>query len=167
MNILVLYDSLYGNTRKVAHAIGDALQAEGAVQVRNIEEVPAETFLAPDLLIVGAPTHRFQPSPAIQHCLHSLPADSLRGIKVAAFDTRIDPATIRSGVLRFMVKTGGFAARKIEKQLKRKGGLPVIAADGFTVTDTKGPLLEGEMKRAADWGRRIAAVVSAGAEAVG
>lgn len=63
---------------------------------------------------------------------------------------------IKNKVFRFVVKTGGFAAKSIEKKLKMKGGHPVVEPAGFEVLDKEGPLLEGELERAAVWARQIA-----------
>lgn len=159
MNIVILFDSYFGNTRKVAETIAEALRPAGDVTVLDIKSVDAADFEAPDLLIVGSPTRGFKPSTHTLEFFTKLPKDALRGVQVAAFDTRIALHTIESGILRFLVKTGGFAAKAIEKRLKRKGGEPVIPHDGFCVTDTEGPMLEGELERAREWGERIGAAV--------
>jgi hypothetical protein len=57
------------------------------------------------------------------------------------------------------MKTFGYAAEPIAARLARRGGIPAAEAQGFAVMDTKGPQ-EGEIERAAAWGRHIAAAVS-------
>jgi len=71
---------------------------------------------------------------------------SLKGVKIATFDTRV-PAT--------WVKIFGFAAGKIEKQLKSQGGKSVVKPEGFFVAGTRGPLVEGELERASKWAQEI------------
>jgi menaquinone-dependent protoporphyrinogen IX oxidase len=40
MNSIVIYASRYGNTRKIAEAIGDALRLHGTTQLFAAEEAP-------------------------------------------------------------------------------------------------------------------------------
>ena len=57
MNILVVYDSMYGNTEKIAQAIGTATEAT----VLHVNQVKEEHLAGLDILIVGSPTQAFQP----------------------------------------------------------------------------------------------------------
>jgi hypothetical protein len=79
-------------------------------------------------------------------------------VRVAAFDTRFKADELDSSGLRFLVKTGGYAAKRIADRLKRAGGSLVVPPEGFYVEDTEGPLKPGELERAADWATRVAAV---------
>jgi len=56
---------------------------------------------------------------------------SLIGVKVATFDTRFNADEIKSAGLRFIVKTGGYAGRRIANQLKKAGGNLIVPAEGF------------------------------------
>jgi flavodoxin I len=107
------------------------------------------------LLIVGSPTRGFRPTEAITHFLKSIVPNSLAGVKITAFDTRIATADIKSTPLQFMVKIGGYAARPMADVLVKKGGLLITPPEGFFVEGKKGPLKAGELERAADWARRI------------
>ena len=156
MKALILFDSLFGNTQKVAEAIGDALRHDFDVEVTALKTIDAAHFNPPDLLILGAPTHEFRPSPPTVEFLHKIPDGCLESIPVAAFDTRINLDSIKSRVFRFVVKTGGFAAKSIEKKLKMKGGRPLVESAGFEVLGKEGPLLDGELERAARWAGQIA-----------
>jgi len=79
MKAMVVYDSTYGNTEKIAQAIGDAITAE----VLRVTDVNPSDLKTSDLLIVGSPTHEGRPTPAIQHLLKTL-GPALRGVNVAA-----------------------------------------------------------------------------------
>ncbi len=151
MKALIIYDSFFGNTEQVARSICTALGQQGAVSAIRVGEARPEQLAGLDLLIVGSPTRQFRPSPAIQAFLRTIPADQLKGVKVAAFDTRIAPEDIKQPVLRFFVSTMGYAAPRIAKQLAAKGGEPVKAPEGFVVVNSEGPLREGELERAAGW----------------
>jgi flavodoxin len=156
MNALVVFDSAYGNTGKIAHAIGEGICQFTPSQVRHVEQVSADNLNAVDLLVVGSPTQRFSPTPAITTFLKSLPNGSLNDVRVAAFDTRFTVAKIAEiRVLEFFVNIFGYAAVPIAKQLTRKGGLLTTEPEGFYVADTEGPLLENELERARDWGQAL------------
>ncbi|NPV87132.1 MAG: flavodoxin family protein [Anaerolineae bacterium] len=151
MTALVIYDSVFGNTEKIALAIGDALRAKEAVSVLKVEQATVDDMMEAALLVVGSPTRAFQPTPEIKKLLGSIPRNGLKGVKVAAFDTRAEIETVGSAVLTFFVKLFGYAAEPIAKQLQRKGGQLVAPPEGFFITDTEGPLKEGELERAARW----------------
>lgn len=106
---------------------------------------------------MGSPTRAFRPTPAISKLLAGLAGQALAGVKVAAFDTRIDLSDIGSAVLRSFVRLFGYAAGPIAKRLAKKGGELVVPPEGFSVAGTEGPLKEGDLERAADWARRILA----------
>ena len=154
MKTLVIYDSFFGNTEKIAQAIGDALGAPADVRVLRVGEVKPEQLGGNGLLIVGSPTRGFRPTPAVAEFLKGIPAGALKGVKVSAFDTRIALEDIKSPVLRTMVKIGGFAAKPIADGLKKKGGELAAAPEGFFVEGQEGPLKEGELERAAAWAKR-------------
>ena len=147
MKALVIFDSVFGNTGQIARAIGGAI----AVETRPVDEVTPEMLTGLEVLIVGSPTRGFRPTEGISKFLDSLARTQLKGVSVAAFDTRIDLQTIDSSVFRFIVDKGGYAANTIAKQLKNKGGQEVIPAEGFLVTGEQGPLKDGELVRAAAW----------------
>ena len=157
MRALVVYDSVFGNTEKIARQIGAALGAAGEVQVLRVSEVPAPLPAGLDLVVVGSPTRKFRPTPAIGGFLKSLAKGGLRGVRAAAFDTRICPQDIPAGILRFLVSRLGYAADPIARRLEAGGGLLAAPAEGFCVRGTEGPLREGELERAAAWARGLRA----------
>jgi hypothetical protein len=57
-----------------------------------------------------------------------------------------------------VVKTGGYAAKRIANQLKRAGGSLIAPPEGFYVEDTEGPLKDGELERAANWAEGLLTV---------
>jgi len=157
MKAMVIYDSKFGNTEKVAQAVGAALAPKGNAAVVNVADVRPEQLVGVDLLLVGSPTWGGRPTPAITNWLKSLPANGLQGVQVAGFDTRGDMSQITSRFLTALVGFFGFAADPISKQLAKKGGTVTIQPEGFVVVDREGPLVEGELERAAKWARQIVA----------
>jgi flavodoxin len=158
MNAIVIYESVYGNTRAIAEAIAEGLGA----QAMTTDEAPGHAFLA-DLLVVGGPTHmhgmptarslRASPEestpsgPALRDWLADLPQTS--GARAAAFDTRFGKAVWLTGA----------ASRGIAKRLDRLG-YTVVETASFLVADGEGPLVDGELERARRWGEELAASLS-------
>ena len=149
MNILVVYDSYFGNTEKIAQEIGRSFGDD--VPVKRPADIDTGSLSSLDLLVVGAPTRAFRPSDAIKAFLKEIPNDSLKGVKVAAFDTRIDPNDIGNPILKFMMGIFGYAAQPIAKGLVKKGGVLVGEPMGYVVLDSEGPLREGELERVTVW----------------
>ena len=153
MKALVIYDTFFGNTEQVARAISDSLGAESAAI--RVTEAKHEQLKGLGLLVVGSPTRAFRPSKPINDFLNGIPRDALRGVRVAAFDTRMSEADIGSPLLGFMVKVFGYASKPISDKLVRKGGELAAQPEGFIVEASEGPLRSGELERAAAWAKRI------------
>ena len=157
MEALVIYDSFFGNTERIARSIGNALGRLEDVGIIRIANVKPEQLNGLNLLIVGSPTRSFRPTPAIKNFLKSIPKNGLKGVKVAAFDTRMTKEEIESAVfiLRILVNIFGYAAKPISDRLEKKGGELIASPEGFFVHGTEGPLKEGELERASDWAKQI------------
>jgi flavodoxin len=140
---MVVYDSVYGNTEKVAQAIGDGIGA--GAQVIRAAAVQASDLEGLELLVVGSATHGGQPTEALQGFMVRAEGISLDGIKVAAFDTRLATK---------LVAIFGYAAKRIAAELEGRGGKLVAPPEGFVVRGRRGPLQEGELERATAWGRK-------------
>ena len=144
MKTLVVYDSVYGHTKTIAQTIGDAIPGE--VEVLHAKEANASKLGAYDLLIVGAPTHGARPSPDAKAFLDQIQPFTLKGMNVAAFDTRMTNK---------LITLFGVAAPKIAKALQEQGGTLVGSPEGFFVTGGEGPLKKGEVERAAAWAKGL------------
>jgi flavodoxin len=156
MKTLVVYDSEFGNTEKIARAIAAALGPQETVAVKRVGEVQPPQLAGLDLLVVGSPTQRFRPTPAINQLLKELPSGALAGVRVAAFDTRLTEAELgQNRVLGFFVGIFGYAAKPIADQLEKQGGTPAAPPEGFYVAGMEGPLLEGELARAEKWAGQL------------
>jgi flavodoxin I len=144
MKVVVVFDSVYGNTESVAKAIGAAIP--GQVQVLRVAEANPAALGPPDLLIVGGPTYGGRISEAMKVFLEGIPADALVGTRVAAFDTRLPTLSVH---------VFGYAAPKIAEHLQGKGGTLVGSPEGFFVKASEGPLKEGDLERAAQWAKGL------------
>jgi flavodoxin I len=146
MRALVIYDSFFGNTEQIARAIAASLGSAAEVGVVKVGDVELAQLVGLSHLIVGSPTRGFRPTPAIVEFLASIPAESLQGVKVAAFDTSIPKKD-----MPFFIRLGGYAAKPISEALQKKGGELVLPPEAFYVEGQEGPLKEGELERAALW----------------
>ena len=163
MRALVVYESMYGNSRAIAEAIAEGL---GDVEVLPVHEA-AELDLDVELLVVGGPTHihglattrsrqaaveaakdaHVEPGatkpPGLRVWLRDLQRGD--GAHAAAFDTRLDRSPLVTGV----------AARGIARRLRRHG-YDLLGCESFLVSDSEGPLEHGELDRAHIWGAELA-----------
>ena len=151
MNVFVLYDSQYGNTKKIAEAIAAAFPKPHSVKVFPVEEVDhSDCCKTIDLLFVGSPTQGGRPTNGLSEFLNDIPPEELKGLKFAAFDTRMAIQDV-NWFLRFVMGRVGFAAPKIAKILVAKGGKLAAPPEGFIVTGKEGPLKDNELTRAKAW----------------
>ncbi|GAB3058039.1 flavodoxin family protein [Sediminivirga luteola] len=156
MKALIVIETCFGNTEQIAHAIADGLRTGGA-DIEVIQAADAPTPQGFDLLLVGSPTHSMGlPKAATRHQARAKgghPNDtgiaewldaltSLAGQRVAAF------STITGGIF------SGSASKAIEKRL-RKLNATVVGREDFTVRGTEGPLADGEIERANNWGTSL------------
>lgn len=142
MNSIVVYDSQYGNTERIARTITETLRAFGLARAIRVDLAHQLSFEGVDLLIVGSPTQGFRPTVAMQSFLGHL-SDQLSGdLAVACFDTRFHGLLWKNS-----------AAPRMAKQLRALGADLLAAPESFFVQSMKkeGPLLDGEEERATTW----------------
>ncbi|HLM85696.1 MAG TPA: flavodoxin domain-containing protein [Solirubrobacteraceae bacterium] len=163
-NAIVVYESVYGNTRALAEAIAAGLDAS-VLPVQKAGDAAAEA----ELVVVGGPTHMHGLStarsrqmavagahedggmtvepladqePGLRRWLSELPRCD--GHRAAAFDTRLDRAPWMTGM----------AARGVARRL-RQHGFEMLGTESFLVEDAEGPLEQGELERAHAWGEQL------------
>jgi flavodoxin len=151
MSILIVYDSIFGNTGQVAKAMADELALSHEVKLASVQEARTLDFAGIDLLVVGSPTRGFRPTPEIQEFASR--ADLPK--RAAVFDTRIDLDTIHPAPLRWVVQAGGYAAERLANELTEQGCTLVGEPGGFVVLGQEGPLRDNELQRAAAWARSL------------
>ncbi len=143
MKVLIVYDSQFGNTEKVAKAIAAVLGTKDDVKLAKVDMVKPEDMQGLDILIVGSPIHAWGPTKAMKSFMRSLKPEILSGVRATAFDTG------------YPSRMAGSAATKIEKALGKAGCSIVAPAIKFAVTGNKGPLADGELDKATDWAKKI------------
>lgn len=161
MRAVLVYESLWGNTEKVAKAVADELGRTIAVRVFDVESAP-DSVEGYDLVVVGGPTHGFSmtrpstreaavthngapraPARGIREWLEQLP-HLASPVKAVAFDTRVDKPRLP-----------GSAAKAARHELRTLGFDVGIKAKSFHVHGYEGPLVDGELGRAVEWAREI------------
>jgi hypothetical protein len=171
MRALVAYESIYGNTRAIAEAVGEGLAPVGVVEVRPVHEADDEGV---DLLVVGGPTHMHGMTSSLSRRM-AVKAGEEDGVDIepgareeiglrqwlskrsgqhreaAAFDTRGDASP----------RLTGMASRGIHRRLHGAGFRLIADPESFLVDDSEGPLAEGELERARAWGARLAETAQA------
>jgi hypothetical protein len=167
---LVVYESMFGGTHRLAEAIAEGMRTRVDVSLVGVGE--GASRVESDLLIVGAPTHAGGlSSPDTRDEAVEWSADperhlvldrGARGIGIrewlddlqkpipffAAFDTRANAARIMTGS----------AATHIDRKLRKLGGIALVDSTSFLVHEND--VLDGEFARAVQWGARLAAAAA-------
>jgi flavodoxin len=154
MKAIVLYDSRFGSTEKIAKSLEAGLKATGRIETivcTSTNEIPSAGSLKEyDILCVGAPTENMSASKSMKEFLAKLKDTDLSGKYGFAFDTRLDS--------RF----SGSAAKYIEKELVNQGLRIIAPRESAIVSSLKergamvgSRLKEGEEKRFEEVGRRL------------
>jgi hypothetical protein len=164
MRALVVYESIFGNTQRIAGAITDGLIGHTIVRHVEVGDAPARLDPDIDLLVIGGPTHAWSMSRprtreagaqqasnapvstgiGIREWVAHLPPATRADLAVAVFDTRFDRP-------RWVTGSAAAAAAR----LLRKRGYRVVARESFAVLGTSGPLGPDEIERARQWGVRL------------
>ena len=173
MKIVVIFESIYGNTAAVAEAVAKGLTEYGHVDLRPVDEADLEA----DLLVFGAPTHAhglssrmtrasieeearkrreagkpidYDPTAGMRQLIAKTPR--VDGVPAACFDTRFHKSRVLTGS----------AAKTMAKKLRERGYQIIAAPESFFVLDVEGPLEATELRRAETWGASIGALGSPG-----
>ena len=175
MRVLIVYESMYGNTRVVADQIAEGLRSHFETDVVPVERATPELVAAAQLLVVGGPTHVHSLPSARTRTAAKTAADKpgsdlvlepdaeseglrewfeglprVKNVGAAAFDTRIDGPAIVTGR----------ASKGIGRRLTHRGYDLVADPESFLV-DKQTHLVEGEADRALAWAKELAASLAA------
>lgn len=157
MRALVVYESMFGNTEALANAIGEGIAGWARTSVVAVTSAPTVVGPEIDLLVVGGPTHAFSLSRRTtranaveQGAAPVTPVE--RGVREWLTEVRFAGQT---AVVTFDTRVGhvpGSAAKAALRRLRRRGGRPAAPAASFAVAGVSGPIADGELERARDWG---------------
>lgn len=161
MKAIVVYESMWGNTAEIAKAIAFGIGSDATAM--STDEATAAEIAGADMIVAGAPLLGFslptekmladiKRNPASPPPVNEASNKSMRmwlkelpkgAGKAASFETRI-------------WWSPGSSSKAILKQLEAAGYSPASPAEKFLVTGQYGPLKEGELERAREWGAKLA-----------
>ncbi len=181
MDVVIVYESLYGNTRSVAEAIAEGFRGtrpDAIVTVLGVDQASTEQVNQVDLLVVGGPTHILRMTTPRTRRMSPRPSDDggddlvsqkgdvgEAGMGVREWLNILPAAASGSQAAAFDTRLGsvfaGGAARSISRRLGGHGYHIVTTPKGFIVSGNEGPLKAGEYDGAQLWGVRLARLCSA------
>lgn len=185
MRALVVYESMFGNTQRIAEAIAEGLRSsvsdegEREVDVREvgslagkIDDVDLLDLDLLDLLVVGGPIHAWgmtrESSRKDVRKQAGNTAIVSTGIGIREFlanihDTdhgqRPAAATFDTAIRTRWFPTGS-SAKPAARRLAKHGYRLIAKPEHFYVGGKTGPLLEGELERARAWGAKLGSDVA-------
>jgi flavodoxin len=157
MKAIVVYESHWGNTAAIARAIAEGIGPEAAVLTTS--DAVGAALADVDLIVAGAPILGF-----------SLPTeDMLKGLNKEAVAPDLSHPSMRSWLASLPGGKGrstafetriwwspGGSTKAILRELEKAGYATLVEAERFIVKDRYGPLKEGELERAKQWGAKLA-----------
>ncbi|MDT4942487.1 MAG: hypothetical protein QOJ34_2576 [Pseudonocardiales bacterium] len=164
MRAVIVYESMYGNTRAIAEAIAEGIAPIDSTTL-PLAAADRSALEGADLIVIGAPTHAFGMS---RPQTRAAAADAMRkpgntlslepgaaglgvrewlafpmpSARTAVFDTRVKWSRL------------GHASHAIDKQLSRRGIALFERPQSFFVTKDN-TLVIGELERAREWGHEL------------
>ncbi|MFI9366566.1 flavodoxin family protein [Kitasatospora sp. NPDC053057] len=175
MRIVIVYESLFGNTHEIAEAIGDGLREarpDAQIACLRVAEASPDATAAADLLLVGGPTHMRGMSRSVSRKMalkvdmrvdeseagHE-PEEGAEGPGVRDWFHTLPKAVQGARAAAFDTRgdarMSGGAAPAIARRLRHHGYTLAAEPEGFIVEDAEGPLREGERSRARAWGSAL------------
>jgi flavorubredoxin len=148
--VIVVYESKYGNTRRVAELIIEGMKEIAGVEVvlGELKEVDPNQLADFEAILVGSPNHLGSATRSIRKFIDKLGKLNLEGKLVAVFDTYLG---------------GDFekAVKKMERQISKEAPGLKLAAPGLSIRVewTKGPITEGELPKCKEFGAKIASLL--------
>jgi flavodoxin len=144
---VIIYESVYGNTKQVAEAIAGGLGEAGVeVTLHALKGVDTATLKDYDAVLVGSPNHVGGATIAMRRFIGKLGKLKLDGKWVAAFDTYGGSAHAQA------LKNMSDSLAKSAPGMKL-----VIPGLSVKVMGMKGPIAEGELPRSREFGKSLAA----------
>jgi flavodoxin len=147
VKMIIIYDTKYGNTKRVAELIAEGMGEPGGIKpiVSNFKEIKdLKSLNSYDMILIGAPAHFGAPSKAIMKFVDRLTKIPLQGKGFAVFDTYIGEDFEK-------------AVKKMEEKLLEK--LPrfhqIASGLSIKVEGMKGPIIEEEIPKCKEFGKKI------------
>jgi flavodoxin len=139
---IIIYESSFGNTKKVAEKIRENLNLieKNDTVIKTVKEVDPIEVLNFDLILFGSPNHMGGPTRGIRKFIDKLKKVGLKGKKVATFDT-------------YVRKNINKAVRKMERRIKEKIPNAELITPGLSikVSGVGGPVIETEFPKVVEF----------------
>jgi flavorubredoxin len=143
---IIVYESIYGNTKKVADAIAEGVRQSGDIECKVVKtsEVHTNNLADYDIILFGCPNHNQEPARNMTKFIERVITVNLEGKTGAAFDT-------------YTGGNKGIAVSKLEQLIRKHLQGFEIKTEGLSieVVDRKGPLVENAVSDAQEYGRKI------------
>lgn len=165
MKAIVVFESHWGNTAAVAHAIAEGLGPDA--RALDTDAATGAALEGVDLIVAGSPVIAF-----------SLPRESMK-LQIAGDTKAPTPPDVSHPLLRAWLQAlpagrgwgAAFETRiwwsprgaigTIESKLKQAGYPRLARGERFIVSGAYGPMKDGELDRARAWGAELAGLVAA------
>jgi len=140
--VIIVYESVYGNTQKVAEAISKGISryAELESVIKKTGEIHTDDLCDYDAILFGCPNHNQEPALNLLKFIDRASIVRLKAKTGAVFDTY----------------TGGnkdVAVKKLEAKVHEKLlGIQLMGRLSSKVTGRKGPLADNEEDKALEFG---------------
>ena len=143
---IVVYESKYGNTKRVAEAIIEGMKQAGEIDCKLVAtgEIHTDELAKYDAALFGCPNHGQIPSRGMTTFIDRASTVDLSDKVGAAFDT-------------YMGGNKGVAVKKLERKIREKlpGLSLIVEGHSAEVAGRQGPLLEGEIPKAIEFGKAV------------
>lgn len=181
MQVAIVYESLFGNTREIADAVAQGVREaapDARISCLRVEDAALEEIIDADLLVVGGPTHMRGLSTSMSRSmgLHADKTELTEHPDGGPAAVSVEPGAEGPGLrtwfqdlpktakgsqaaafdTRLGAALAGGAGHGIAHRLRRHGYELVAEPEGFVIESAEGPLRSGEHDRARDWGAAIA-----------
>ena len=187
MESVVVYESMYGNSHRVADIVGAVLSEMGPCEVLPVSQATAEHINCADFVVVGGPTHDHSMSTRRSRAqAESMAINDAAEIGVAApsmdphwqgpglrdwfRELPVSPEPIAASGGQFAAAFDtrlnaralltGRASRSIARRLTRHGFVLITEPESFLVDKDTG-LLESEAARAQLWANGLVSAIGA------
>ncbi|MBS7614818.1 FprA family A-type flavoprotein [Candidatus Bathyarchaeota archaeon] len=151
--VVIVYESRYGNTKRVAETIMKGIRDAGVVEafLSELKEIDFNSILGYDAVLIGSPNHMGWPTRGIKSFIDRLGELRPEGKKFAVFDT-------------YMGNDLEKAVEKMEKRISEKipGTKQLVHGLSIRVLGMRGPLAEGELQKCVDFGNKIVVQLKSG-----
>jgi len=151
LKVIVVYESKYGNTKLVAETIIEGMSRVEGIEtvIKELKDVDLNKIAVYDAILIGSPNHYGGPTKGVKEFIDRLGKFHLNGKLFAVFDTYLGK------------KSDYFFEKAVKKMVKiineKIPALKQIAPGlSLKVQGMKGPIVEGELPKCKEFGKKIA-----------